>query len=160
MLRVSGRYALLLLHLLIALVTWSLVNDSACSRDIRFTSFDIWRVLDEDCLPSLEVVNWRLKLLAIRLGEVWDLPVNVMPSFSAVCLDLPSIPLVVLHSLVLSVLWSMLSTNSLHYLLLWFDVALVISSFIVNSRGEAGSCLRRLSRFSIMAKISTGTCCV
>ena len=35
---------------------------------------------------------------------------NVMPSFSAVCLDLPSIPLIVRHTLVLSVLWSMLST--------------------------------------------------
>ena len=31
MLRVSGPYALLLLQLLLALVTWSLVNDSACS---------------------------------------------------------------------------------------------------------------------------------
>ena len=25
--------------------------------------------------------------MAISLGEVWDLPVKVMPSFSAVCLD-------------------------------------------------------------------------
>ena len=39
-LRESGPYALLLLQLLIALVTWSLVNDSASSRGIRFTSFD------------------------------------------------------------------------------------------------------------------------
>ena len=38
--RESGPYALLRLQLLIALVTWSLVNDSASSRDIRFTSFD------------------------------------------------------------------------------------------------------------------------
>ena len=53
----------------------------------------------------------------------------------------------------------MLSMNSLHRLLLWSDVALVISSFIVDSRGEAGSCLRSSSRSSIMAKISTGTCC-
>ena len=38
--------------------TGDMVNDSACSRDIRFTSFDTWRVLlDEECLPSLEVVN-------------------------------------------------------------------------------------------------------
>ena len=36
----------------------------------------------------------------------------------------------------------------------------VISSFIVDSRGEAGSCLRRSSSSSIMAQISTGTCCV
>ena len=40
MLRESGPYALLLLQLLIALVTWSLVNDSASSRDIRFPSYD------------------------------------------------------------------------------------------------------------------------
>ena len=42
----------------------------------------------------------------------------------------------------------------------WCHVALVISSFIVDSRGEAGSCLRRSSRSSIMAKISAGTCSV
>ena len=40
MLRESGPYTLLLLQLLIALVTWSLVNASASSRDICFTSFD------------------------------------------------------------------------------------------------------------------------
>ena len=38
--RESGPYALLFLQLLIALVTWSQVNYSASSRDIRFTSFD------------------------------------------------------------------------------------------------------------------------
>ena len=65
---------------------------------------------------------------------------KVMPSFSAVCLDLPSIPLIVRHNLVISVLWSMLSTNSLHCLILSSDVALVISSFIVDSRStQAGS---------------------
>ena len=161
MLRKSGPYALLLLQLLIALVTMSLVNDSASSRDIRITSFDTWRVLlDKECLPSLEVVNWRLKLLTIILGEVWGLPVKVMPSFSFVCLDLPSIHLIVCHNVVLSVLWSMLSTNFLHCLLLWSDVALVISSFIFDSRGKAWSCLRRSSRSSIMAKISARTCCV
>ena len=42
----------------------------------------------------------------------------------------------------------------------WSHVALVISSFIVDSRGEAGSCLRRSSRSSIMTKVSAGTCCV
>ena len=40
MMRESGPYALLFLQLLIALVTWSLMNDSASSKDIRFTSFD------------------------------------------------------------------------------------------------------------------------
>ena len=54
--------------------------------------------------------------MAIILGEVWGLPVKVIPSFSAVCLDFPSILFIVRHNMVLSVLWSMLSTNSLHYL--------------------------------------------
>ena len=39
MLRESGPYALLLIQLLIALMTWSLMNDSTSSRVIRFTSF-------------------------------------------------------------------------------------------------------------------------
>ena len=56
---------------------------------------------------------------------------KVIPSFSAVCLDLPSIHLIVRLNLVLSVMWSMLSTNSLHCLLLWSDV---------DSRGQAGFC--------------------
>ena len=75
----------LFLQLLIALVTWSLVSD--------FT---------------------RLILLAICLGEVWGLYMYVIPSFSAVSFDFPSIPLMVRHNLVLSVLWSKLSTNYLH----------------------------------------------
>ena len=152
---------MLFLQPLITLVTWSLVNHSVSSRDIRLTSFDIWRVLlDEECLPRFEVVNRRLKMLAISLGEVLGLPAKVMPSLAAVCLDLLVIPLIVRYNLVLSVLWSMLSTNSLQCLLLWSDVALVISSFIVDSRGEAGSCSRRSSRSSIMARISVGACCV
>ena len=77
MLRESGSYALLLLQLLIALVTWSLVHDYASSRDIR-----LHPSTHDECLPSLEVVNWRLILLAISLGEVWGLPVKGMPSFS------------------------------------------------------------------------------
>ena len=40
MLRESVPYALLFIQLLFALVTWSLVNDSASSRNIRFTYFD------------------------------------------------------------------------------------------------------------------------
>ena len=124
------------------------MNDSDSSRDFRFTSFDTWRVLlNEVCLPSLEVVNGRLKLLAISLGEVF-------------LGGIASTPFIVRHNLVLSVLWSMLSTNSLHCVRLCSDVALVISSFIADSRGEAGSCLRRSSRSSIMAKIFNGTCCV
>ena len=58
MLRESGPYALLLLHLLIALVTWSLVNDSASSRDIRFTSFDIAQLRNGEL--TVETVGYHI----------------------------------------------------------------------------------------------------
>ena len=80
------------------------------------------------------------------MGEVWGSPMKWIPSFSAVCLDLPSIPVIVRHNLVLSVLWSKLSRNSLHGLILSSDVALMISSFIVDSRGarRGPDCVDRL----------------
>ena len=60
--RESGPYALLFLQLLILLVTWSQVNDSDYSRDIRFTSFDTRRVrLDEECFPRLLMKETWLK---------------------------------------------------------------------------------------------------
>ena len=42
------------------------------------------------------------------------IPLKVIASFSVVYFALPSIPLIVLHSLVISVFWSMFSTKSLH----------------------------------------------
>ena len=67
-------------------------------------------------LAQLRSGELTVELFAIILGEVWGLPVKVIASFSAVCLDLPSSHLIVRHNLVLSVMWSMLSTNSLHCL--------------------------------------------
>ena len=55
MLRESRPYAMLLIQLLIALVTWSLVNDSASSRDISFTSYDTVNSLDRP--PQLGAVG-------------------------------------------------------------------------------------------------------
>ena len=101
-------------------------------------------------------MNWRPKLLAISLGEVWGRPMKVIHLFFSVRPDLPSIPFIVRHNPVLSVLWYMLSTNYLHCLILWSDVPLVISSFIVDSRCEEGSCMRRSCRSSIMTRITTG----
>ena len=97
------------------------------------------------------------------------LHVKVMPSFSSVCLDLPSIPLIVRHSLVLSFLWSMLSTNSLNCLgrqqfsqLSCFVIRCRFGDLIIHCRQpwRCGILLRRSSRSSIMTKISAGTCCV
>ena len=74
MLRESWPYALLLIQLLIALVS------------------------------QLRSGELTVELLAIILGEVWGLQVKVMHSFSTVCFGFPSIPLIVRHNLVLSVL--------------------------------------------------------
>ena len=44
-----------------------------------------------------------------------EIPLKEIASFSAVRFALPSIPLIVSHSLVISVLWSMFSTKSLRF---------------------------------------------
>ena len=62
MLSLSGLKAQVLLQLLIRLVTWSVVNVTAEVNDFRLISQDTRRVSrEEECLPSLEVVNCRLK---------------------------------------------------------------------------------------------------
>ena len=49
---------------------------------------------------------------------VHELPLKVIALFSASRFALPSIPLIVLHSLVPSVFWSKVPTKSLHVCLL------------------------------------------
>ena len=71
--------------------------------------------LEEECLPSLKVLKCLLNLAASCLDDENEIPLKVIVSFSAVRFALPSIPLIVLHSLVSSVLWSMFSTKSLHF---------------------------------------------
>ena len=71
--------------------------------------------LEEVCLPSFEVLNCWLNLVATCLDDENEIPLKVIASFSASRFALPSIPLIVLHSLVRSVFWSMLSTKSLHF---------------------------------------------
>ena len=80
----------------------------------------------------------------------------MMASFSAFGGDLPSIDLMVLHSLEGSVLWSSVSTNCLHDFLRCSFVVLVISSFICCRAGEVGSLNQRSSRALIHSNISTG----
>ena len=68
--------------------------------------------LEEVCLPSFEVLNCWLNLVASCLDDENEIPLKVIASFSASRFALPSYPLIVLHSLVTSVFWSMVSTKS------------------------------------------------
>ena len=65
MLSLSGPKALLFLQLLIALLTRSVVNVCAISNDFLFVSLVTNRVSPEEvCLPSFDVLNCWLKLVA------------------------------------------------------------------------------------------------
>ena len=55
--------------------------------------------LEEVCLPSYEVLNCWLNLVASCLDDENEIPLKVIASFSASRFALPSIPLIVLHSL-------------------------------------------------------------
>ena len=71
--------------------------------------------LEDECLPSFEVLNCLLNLAASFVDDENEIPLKEIASFSAVRFALTSIPLIVLHSLVISVLWSMFSTKSPHF---------------------------------------------
>ena len=116
MLRLSGPNALLFLQLLIALVTMSAVNVPAISIGFLLVSLITNRVsLEEECLPSFEVLNCLLNLAARCVDDENEIPLKEIASFSAVRFAPPSNSLIVLHSLVRSVFWSMFSTKSLHF---------------------------------------------
>ena len=138
MLSRSGLKALLLLQLLIALVTIAVVNIGAVSCDFFLASLDTYRVSrEEECMPSFDVVNCLLNLLAMSsFGDEVGFSLKTIASFSTVGVDLPSIALIVLHSLDQSVLWSMVSTNCFHLACLCAVVVLVISSFRRCNSGE------------------------
>ena len=91
----------LFLQLLIALLTRSVVNVCAISKDFLFVSLVTNRVsLEEVCLPSFDVMNCWLNLVASCLDDENEIPLKVIASFSASRFALPSIPLIVLRSLV------------------------------------------------------------
>ena len=70
MLRLSGPKALLFLQLLIALLTRSVVNVCAISKDFLFVSLVTSRFsLEEVCLPSFDVLNCWLNLVARCLDD-------------------------------------------------------------------------------------------
>ena len=114
-----GSKVLLFLQLLIALLTRSVVNVCSISKDFLFVSHVTNRVLlEEVCLPSFSVLNCWLNLVASCLDDENEIPLKVIASFSASRFALPSIPLIVLHSLVTYVFWSKVLTKSLHFCLL------------------------------------------
>ena len=116
MLSLSGPKALLFLQLLIAHLTRSVVNVCAISKDFLIVSLVTNRVsLEEVCLPSFDVLNSWLNLVASSLDDENEIPLKVIASFSASHFALPSIPLIILHNLVTSVFWSKVSTKSLHF---------------------------------------------
>ena len=86
--------------------------------------------LEEVCLPSFEALNCWLNLVASCLDDENEIPLKVIASFSASRFALPSIPLIVLHSLVTvtSVFWSMVPTKSLHFCRLCTQMESVASS--------------------------------
>ena len=116
MLSLSGPKALLFLQLLIAFITRSVVNVRTISNGFLLVSHVTTLVsLEEVCLPSFEVLNCWLNLVARCLDDENEIPLKVIALFSASRFALPSIPLIVLHSLVTSVFWSMISTKYLHF---------------------------------------------
>ena len=104
--------ALRFLQLLIALITRSVVNVCAISKDFLFVSLVINRVsLQEVCLPSFDVLICWLNMVASSLDDENEIPLKVIASFSASRFALPSIHLIVLHIFVTSVFWSKVSNK-------------------------------------------------
>ena len=97
----SGPKALLFLQLFISFITRSAVNVRAISNGFLWISLVTTRVfLDEVCLPSFEVLNCWLNLVASCLDDENEIPLKVIASSSDLRFALPLIPLIVLHSLV------------------------------------------------------------
>ena len=79
-------------------------------KDFLFVSLVTNRVsLEEVGLPSFDVLNCWLNLVASFLDDENEIPLKVIASFSPSRFALPSIPLIVLHRLVTSVFWSKVS---------------------------------------------------
>ena len=109
-----------------------------------------WISLEEVCLTSFEVLNCWLNLVDSCLDDENEIPLKVIASFSAPRFALPSIPLIVLHSLVRSVFWSMVSTKSLQFFRLCTQMRFWMALFNLSSSAEVGSLLRRSSRLLLL----------
>ena len=97
---------------------WKMLSLNVCaiSKDFLFVSHVTNRVpLEEVCLLSFDVLNCWLNLVASCLDDENEIPLKVIALLSALRFALPSIPLIVLHILVTYVIWSKVSTKSLHF---------------------------------------------
>ena len=111
MLNLSGTNVLLFLQLLVILITRSAVNVCAIYNGFLLVSpITNGLFLKEVCLPNFEMLN----LMASCLDDENEISLKAISLFSALHFALPSIPFIVLHSLVRSVFWSMVSTKSLN----------------------------------------------
>ena len=154
MLSFPGPNALLFLQLLIALVTMSAINVSSIPTGFLLVSLVTNGIsLEEECLPSCEVLNCLLNLADSCLDDENGIVLKVIASFSAVRFSLQSF----LHSLVKSVFWSMFSTKSLHFCRLCSQMRFWMSLFSLGSSDEVWSLLWKSSRLVITSSISVGT---
>ena len=113
--------------------------------------------LEDVCQPSFEVLNCCLNLVTSYLVDANEIPLMLIASFSASRVALRSIPLIVLHILVRSVFWSMVSTKPLNFFRLRTQIRFWMSLFNLGSSCEVGSLLRRSSRLFITSSISAST---
>ena len=126
MLSLSGPKALLFLQLLIALITRSAVNVRAISNGYLLVSLvTIWVSLEEVCLPSFEVLNCWLNLVASCLDDENEIPLKVIAFCSAINFN----------SLVRSVFWSMVSIKALHSFSLCTQIRFWMSLFNLDIYG-------------------------
>ena len=117
MLSLSGPKTLLFLQLLIAFITRSVVNVRTISNGFLLVSLVTTLVsLEEVCLPSFEVLNCWLNLVASCLDDENEIPLKVIASCSA------SIPF--------STAWSRLSFGQ------WFQQSLSIFSVCAHRSGS------------------------
>ena len=90
MLSLSGPKALLFLQLVISFITRSVVNVCTISNGFILVSLVTTLVsLEEVCLPSFEVLNCWLNLVASCLDDENEIPLKVIASFFASRFALP-----------------------------------------------------------------------
>ena len=87
MLSLSGPNALLFLQLLVALITMSTMKVSAISIGFLLVSLITNQVsLEEECLPSIEMLNCLLNLEASCLDDENEIPLKELRSLPCVLL--------------------------------------------------------------------------
>ena len=158
MLSLSGPKALLFLQLLIAFITRSVVNVRTNSNDFLLVSLvTTLGSLEEECLPSFEVLNCWLNLVASCLDDENKIPVEGT-SF-ILCLTFCSAINSFNSSTQLGQVCLLVhGFNKVSpFFRLCTQIRFWMALFNLGSSGEVGSLLRRSSRLFITSSISAGT---